>query len=54
MITMAQVNKLRSLHDAEKKAYEATHTDYSLSIYNDWVKKCDELNRFIETIAGDA
>lgn len=53
MIKMSQVTKLRKLHDEEKKAYEATHSNNTKAVYEEWVKACDKLNRFIETIATD-
>lgn len=51
MITLKQVQKLRDLHDREKSAYDATHDNNSMDVYQQWVKACDELNQFIESIA---
>lgn len=51
MITMEQIHKLRNLHDVEKACYIETFNNNSISLYERWVKACNELNNFIQTIA---
>lgn len=50
MITIEQVQKLRDLHDTEKAAYMETFNNGAQYAYDRWVKACDELNKFIESI----